>query len=176
MTLAMLQNCDPYFRVIKNLVSNETKQDLLGLAEMPNAFVDISYKISFFKFPSRLQPFTEHLNCACQMLRVNEPDSVIHKDKNRHNEFDGTYIPRQTVISFSLTENCGVTHFYDDDKNFVCEADYGGHGAILNTGDHYHNVHFTPDDNTRIVFQMCFEESYEDVVSFYENRYKDIII
>tara|TARA_B100000941_G_scaffold242911_1_gene186811 strand:+ start:512 stop:1012 length:501 start_codon:yes stop_codon:yes gene_type:complete len=162
---------EPCYKLVPYAISNETKQQLLELALSPDAFIDISYKISFFKLPSKLQKFnTTGLNCACQMLKVKEPDSVIHKDKNRYNEFDGTYIPRQTVISFPLTENSGVTQFYNDEKMFLCEADYHGYGAILNTGDYFHNVHFTKDNNTRIVFQLCFEESFEEVCKIYKRE------
>jgi hypothetical protein len=162
---------EPYYKLIPYAISNQTKQELLRIAEAPNAFVDISYKISFFKLPSTIQKFnTTGLNCVCQMLRVNESDSVIHKDKNRHNEFDGTYIPRQTVVSFPLTENSGVTHFYNDNKMFLCEADYEGRGAILNTGEYYHNVYFTKDNETRIVFQLCFEETFDKVCNLYNEE------
>jgi len=162
---------EPYYKLIPYAISNQTKQELLDIATAPDAFVDISYKISFFKFPSTIQKFnTTGLNCTCQMLRINESDSVIHKDKNRHNEFDGTYIPRQTVVSFPLTENSGVTHFYNDNKMFLCEADYEGHGAILNTGEYYHNVYFTKDNETRIVFQLCFEETFEQVCKIYNEE------
>ena len=162
---------EPYYKLIPYAISDQTKQELLDIATAPDAFVDISYKISFFKFPSTIQKFnTTGLNCTCQMLRINESDSVIHKDKNRHNEFDGTYIPRQTVVSFTLTENSGVTHFYNDNKMFLCEADYEGHGAILNTGEYYHNVYFTKDNETRIVFQLCFEETFEQVCKIYNEE------
>ena len=162
---------EPYYKLIPYAISDQTKQELLDIATAPDAFVDISYKISFFKFPSTIQKFnTTELNCTCQMLRINESDSVIHKDKNRHNEFDGTYIPRQTVVSFPLTENSGVTHFYNDNKMFLCEADYEGHGAILNTGEYYHNVYFTKDNETRIVFQLCFEETFEQVCKIYNEE------
>ena len=167
----------PYYKLIPYAISNQTKQELLDIATAPDAFVDISYKISFFKFPSTIQKFnTTGLNCTCQMLRINESDSVIHKDKNRHNEFDGTYIPRQTVVSFPLTENSGVTHFYNDNKMFLCEADYEGHGAILNTGEYYHNVYFTKDNETRIVFQLCFEEALNKVCSLYDTQLRSIMI
>jgi len=161
---------EPYFKLVPYAIGETTKQELLDIALAPNAFVDISYKISFFKLPSKLQHFnTTGLKCTCQMLRVNEPDSTIHKDKNRYNEYDETYMPRQTVVSFALTENCGVTHFYSDDKKFICAADYAGHGAILNTGGYNHNVHFTNEDNTRIVFQLCFEDNFETVCKLWND-------
>ncbi len=155
---------EPYFKLVPYAIGETTKQELLDIALAPNAFVDISYKISFFKLPSKLQHFnTTGLKCTCQMLRVNEPDSTIHKDKNRYNEYENLYMPRQTVISFALTDNCGETHFYNDDKEFVTSIDYSGHGAILNTGEHFHNVHFTEGNNVRIVFQLCFEDNFETV-------------
>ena len=167
---SMLQIYDPYYRQIENMLSEDTKEKLLEIATAPDAFVDISYKISFFKLPGTIQHFNKTgQNCVCQMLRVSESGSTIHKDNNRHNEFDGTYIPRQTVISFPLTENCGVTHFYDEDQKLVCKADYTGLGAILNTGEHYHNVYFTEDNNTRYVFQLCFEEKYKEVCNIYNS-------
>ncbi len=43
------------------------------------------------------------------MLKVSESGSKIHKDKNRYNEYENIYMPRQTVISFPLTENFGET-------------------------------------------------------------------
>ena len=165
---------EPYYKLIPYAISDQTKQELLDIATAPDAFVDISYKISFFKRPSTIQKFnTTGLNCTCQMLRVTESGSTIHKDRNRYNEFDNLYMPRQTVISFALTSNCGETYFYDDNKNFVCKANYEGQGAILNTGQCFHNVHFTKDNNTRIVFQLCFEETFEQVCKIYN---KEIVI
>ena len=161
---------EPYYKLVPYAITEDTKQKILSFAHAPNAFVDISYKISFFKLPSTIQHFnTTGLDCVCQMLKVNESGSTVHKDKNRHNEFDGTWIPRQTVVSFPLTNNCGSTHFFDDNKNFVCDIDYEGHGAILNTGEHYHNVNFTKTNNERIVFQFCFEESFDKVCKIWNN-------
>ena len=51
----MLQSYDPYYRVVPNILSESTKKELLEIASKPNAFVDISYKISFFKLPSTIQ-------------------------------------------------------------------------------------------------------------------------
>lgn len=162
---------EPYYKLVPYAISEHTKKQLLDIAYSPDAFIDISYKISFFKLPGTLQHFnTTGLNCVCQMLRVNEPDSTIHKDKNRYNEFDNTYMPRQTVVSFALTENCGTTYFYNDNKEFVCAADYSGKGAILNTGSYNHNVHFTHSDNTRIVFQLCFEEEFNNVCKIWDQN------
>ena len=45
----MLQIYDPYYRQIPNMLSEDTKEKLLEIATAPDAFVDISYKISFFK-------------------------------------------------------------------------------------------------------------------------------
>ena len=59
--------------------------------------------------------------------------------------------PQTDCCKFFLTDNCGfIAH--DDNKNFVCDIDYEGHGAILNTGEHYSNVNFTKTNNERIVF------------------------
>ena len=166
-------NMEPYYKLVPYAISDDTKQKLLKIALAPNAFMDISYKISFFKFPGKIQHFNNtNLKCACQLLRVSESGSTIHKDNNRYNEYDNTYIPRQTVISFPLTENCGVTHFYNDNKEFVCKADYEGYGAILNTGKYYHNVYFTENNNVRIVFQLCFKETFEEVCKLYDEGVK----
>ena len=168
---------EPYYKLIPYMISDDTKEQLLEIAYAPEAFVDISYKISFFKLPSTIQKFnTTGLNCVCQMLRVTESGSKIHKDKNRYNEYENLYMPRQTVISFPLTNNSGKTHFYDDDENFVCDINYDNQGAILNTGGYNHNVHFTEDNNTRLVFQLCFEEVFEDVCDIYENKLKGILL
>ena len=161
---------EPYYKLVPYAITEDTKHKILNFAYAPDAFVDISYKISFFKLPSTIQHFnTTGLDCVCQMLKVNESGSTIHKDNNRHNEFDGTWIPRQTVVSFALTENCGSTHFFDDNKKLVCDINYEGHGAILNTGEHYHNVHFEDTNNERIVFQFCFEESFDQVCKLWNN-------
>lgn len=174
---SMLQNCDPYYRTIPYAISNSTKQELLDIALAPNAFVDISYKISFFKLPSTIQKFNiTGLDCVCQMLKVSESGSKIHKDKNRYNEYENIYMPRQTVISFPLTENCGETWFYNDKEENVAKINYDGYGAVLNTGEHFHNVYFTEDDNTRIVFQLCFEETYNQVCALYENYLKGFVL
>ncbi len=103
---------EPYYKLIPYMISEDTKEQLLEIAYAPGAFVDISYKISFFKLPSTIQKFnTTGLNCVCQMLRVSESGSKIHKDKNRYNEYENLYMPRQTVISFPLTTNGGKTLF-----------------------------------------------------------------
>ncbi len=159
---------EPYYKIVPYAVTENTKEQLLHLAYEPDAFVDISYKISFFKLPSKLQKFnTTGLDCVCQLLRVNESGSTIHKDKNRYNEYENLYMPRQTVISFALTKNCGETYFYNDDKKFICNVNYEGYGAILNTGECYHNVHFTENNDTRIVFQLCFENKFNEVCQIY---------
>lgn len=159
---------EPYYKLVPYAIGENTKQELLDIALAPDAFVDISYKISFFKLPSTIQRFnTTGLNCVCQLLRVSESGSVIHKDRNRFNEYENLYMPRQTVVSFALTDNCGETHFYNDRKEFVTSVDYSGFGAILNTGEYYHNVHFTEGNNVRIVFQLCFEETFDKVCNLY---------
>mgnify|MGYP003323692431 CR=1 FL=1 len=168
---------EPYYKLTHYMLSDSTRKALLHIANAPDAFVDISYKISFFKLPSTIQQFnTTGLNCVCQMLRVSESGSKIHKDKNRFNEYENLWMPRQTVISFPLTDNGGATHFYDDDKNFVCDINYDGKGAILNTGECNHNVYFTEDNETRIVFQLCFEEKFSEVCNIYEKKLKDVIL
>ena len=69
----MLQNCDPYYRTIPYAIGNSTKQELLDIALTPDAFIDISYKISFFKLPSTIQKFNKTgLDCVCQILKVSE--------------------------------------------------------------------------------------------------------
>ena len=168
---------EPYYKIIPYMISEDTKEQLLEIAYAPGAFVDISYKISFFKLPSTIQRFnTTGLNCVCQMLRVTESGSKIHKDKNRFNEYENLYMPRQTVISFPLTTNGGKTHFYDDDENFICDINYDNQGAILNTGGYNHNVYFTEDNNTRLVFQLCFEEQFNEVCDIYENKLKGMML
>jgi hypothetical protein len=47
---------------------------------------------------------------------------------------------------------------------------------VLNTGEHFHNVYFTEDDNTRIVFQLCFEETYNEVCTLYEEQLKGFVL
>ena len=77
---------EPYYKLVPYAIKESTRQKLLDLAYEPDAFVDISYKISFFKLPNKLQKFnTTGLDCVCQLLRVNESGSTVHKDKNRHN-------------------------------------------------------------------------------------------
>ena len=170
-------NMEPYYKLIPYAISDKTKQNLLDIALAPGAFMDISYKISFFKLPSTIQHFnTTDVKCTCQLLKVSESGSTIHKDRNRYNEFDNQYMPRQTVVSYPLTKNCGETHFFDDDKNFVTSINYEGQGAILNTGEYFHNVHFTENNETRIVFQLCFEETFDEVCSIYEKQLKDVIL
>ena len=85
-------------------------------------------------------------------------------------------MPRQTVISFPLTESCGETWFYNDKEENVAKINYDGYGAVLNTGEHFHNVYFTEDDNTRIVFQLCFEETYNEVCNLYEEQLKGFVL
>ena len=165
----MLQNYDPYYRQIPNTLSEETKKELLKLANEKDAFVDISYKVSFFKYPSKLQEFAPY--GVAQMLRVTEEDSTIHKDRNRNNEFNNIYMPRNAVISWPI-QGDGDTIFYDDDKNIINRVSYNNDGAILNTGGYFHNV-ILNTEQPRIMFQMCFDSSFDDVVSFYEGHLKD---
>lgn len=173
----ILQHYDPYFRQVPYNISTETKQQLLEIAFAPGAFIDISYKISFFKLPTTIQKFnTTGLDCVCQMLRVTESGSKIHKDKNRYNEYDKIFMPRQTVINYPLTDTPGETYFYDDDENFVCKAVYENNGAILNTGEKLHNVNYKDDGKPRIVFQLCFKETYFEVCNMYDRVIKEIIL
>ena len=168
---------EPYYKLVPYAITEDTKQKILSFAHAPDAFVDISYKISFFKLPSTIQHFnTTGLDCVCQMLKVSESGSKIHKDKNRYNEYENIFMPRQTVISFPLTENCGETWFYNDKEENVAKVNYDGYGAVLNTGEHLHNVYFTKDDNTRIVFQLCFEEKYNEVCTLYEENLKGFML
>ena len=70
---------EPYYKLVPYAISDQTKQELLDIALAPDTFVDISYKISFFKLPSTIQRFnTTGLNCVCQLLRVSESGSTIH--------------------------------------------------------------------------------------------------
>jgi hypothetical protein len=174
----MLKQYDPYFRQVPNNISESTKTELLKIAFAPDAFIDISYKISFFKLPSKIQKFNKTgLDCVCQMLRVSESGSKIHKDRNRYNEYENLYMPRQTVINYPLTVNADDTFFYDDEENFVCNISYNhGGGAILNTGEKLHNVNYTGDGSPRISFQLCFEQPYEEVCKIYKDRIKEIIL
>lgn len=174
----MLEIYDPYYRQINNIVSKATKDELLNIAFEEDAFIDNSYNISFFKHPKLLQHFnTTKFNCVVQMLKVTKNETKIHKDKNRYNEYDKIYMPRQTVINFPLTLIPGSTFFYDDDKNFVCQADYTECiGAILNTGEKFHNVQYRGSGEPRIVFQLCFEESYIQVCNIFDNFLKNIIL
>lgn len=172
----MLQTYDPYFRQVHYAISDNTKKQLLEIATAPDAFVDISYKISFFKLPSTIQHFnTTGLKCVCQMLRVSETGSKIHKDRNRYNEYENLYMPRTAVINFPLSSTTSKTNFYDDDENFVCSVGYNNCGAILNTGGCFHNVEYT-DISPRIVFQLCFDETYEEVCNIYDTHLKDILL
>lgn len=173
----ILQHYDPYFRQIPDNLSNKTKAELLEIALQPDAFFDISFKISFFKLPSKLQKFNiTGLDCVCQMLRVTEEGSKIHKDTGRVNEFENIFIPRQTVINYPLTDEPGETYFYDDDKNFLCKAEYKNNGAILNTGEKFHNVNYKDNGKPRIVFQLCFKETYDEVCRLYEDCIKGIVL
>ena len=51
-----------------------------------------------------------------------------------------------------------------------------GAGAILNTGECNHNVHFTEDNTTRIVFQLCFEEVFSEVCDIYDKKLKMVLL
>jgi hypothetical protein len=166
--MTTLQNYDPYYRQITNRLSKETKKELLKLAHEKDAFVNTGYNISFFKYPSKLQKFAPY--GVGQMLKVTEEDSKIHKDNNRTNEFDGIYMPRKTVINYPLTDNPSRTNWYDDEKNLVTTTEYDKHAAIINTGDCYHNVEYKEGDDERIVFQLCFEESLEEVWDLWNTK------
>jgi hypothetical protein len=174
----MLQTYNHYYKQVPNILSDETKKRLLEIAHEPGAFVDISYKISFFKLPSKIQYFNKTgLKCVCQMLRVTENGSKIHKDKNRYNEYENIFMPRQAVINFPLTPNADETYFYDDNEQFVCSVGYlEGNGAILNTGEKLHNVNYTGNGTPRIVFQLCFEETFDQVCRLYETHLRDIVL
>jgi len=172
----MLQSYDPYYKQVQYALSQVTRDSLLEYALATDAFVDISYKISFFKLPSTIQHFKpKGINCVCQLLRVTETGSKIHKDRNRYNEYENLYMPRQTVINFPLAPTASKTMFYDDNENFVCSVGYHNCGAILNTGGCFHNVEYN-DKSPRIVFQLCFEEPYEEVCEIYNKKLKGLII
>jgi hypothetical protein len=170
--MTTLQNYDQYFRIVPNRITEKTKGELLELAYEKDAFVDISYKISFFKHPAKLQKYAPY--GVAQMLRVTEEGSKIHKDKNRYNEFDGIYMPRNTIINYPLTDNPAGTNWYDEEKNLLTTTEYNGHAVILNAGGYYHNVDFKRGDKPRIVFQLCFEESLEEVWNLWNTKIYDI--
>lgn len=167
---------DPYFRQIPSILSEETRKELLNIAQADGAFVDISYKISFFKHPKLIQRFnTTGLDCVCQMLRVTENGSKIHKDKDRMNEIDNIFMPRTTVLNFPLLPTKSATVFYDENENEICRAVYNGGGAILNTGGILHNVDYK-DSEPRLVFQLCFSQQYNEVCEIYENELMGVVI
>ena len=153
-----------YFRHIDYLISAETKALALELAK-DEAFMDNSYHISFFKLPGQLEDLG--LPFQLQILKQTEKVSKIHRDKNRFNEFDGTWIPRNCIMNFPLCGS-GETYFYDEDKNFVCKTDYKTYGAILNTGKYFHNIILNTDE-PRIALQFCFEENFDEVSKIYDN-------
>ena len=102
------------------------------------------------------------------MLKQTVEESKIHKDKNRHNEFDDIYMPRATVINWPI-QGKGYTVFYAEDKHAcIGTVSYTNEsGAILNTGGYNHNV-ILSSDQPRIVFQLCFDTNFERVKDFYE--------
>jgi len=161
---------DNLFYKIKNIFSEEKRQQMLEIANKPGAFFDNSYGISFFKYPLQLDLLGIDGLWQVQMLKQTVKESKIHKDKNRHNEFDDIYMPRATVMSWPI-QGEGHTCFYDEDHNScIGTVNYNGDGAILNTGGYPHNVILT-SDQPRIVFQLCFDATFETVKDFYE---KDI--
>jgi hypothetical protein len=159
-----------YHRV-HNIFSDEKRKEMVKLANRPGAFVDNSYGISFYKHPLQLDDLEIDGVWQVQMLRQTVKESKIHKDRNRNNEFDNIYMPRNAVISWPI-QGDGDTIFYDDDKNIINRVSYNNDGAILNTGGYFHNV-ILNTEQPRIMFQMCFDSSFDDVVSFYEGHLKD---
>jgi|GEM_PF-2482472 hypothetical protein len=159
-----------YHRV-HNIFSDEKRKEMVELANRPGAFVDNSYGISFYKHPLQLDDLEIDGVWQVQMLRQTVKESKIHKDRNRNNEFDNIYMPRNAVISWPI-QGDGDTIFYDDDKNIINRVSYNNDGAILNTGGYFHNV-ILNTEQPRIMFQMCFDSSFDDVVSFYEGHLKD---
>ena len=159
-----------YHRV-HNILSDEKRKEMVELANKPGAFVDNSYGISFYKHPLQLDDLEIDGVWQVQMLRQTVKESKIHKDRNRNNEFDNIYMPRNAVISWPI-QGDGDTIFYDDDKNIINRVSYNNDGAILNTGGYFHNV-ILNTEQPRIMFQMCFDSSFDDVVSFYEGHLKD---
>lgn len=160
---------DNIFYRIKNIFSEEKKQKMLALANRPGAFFDNSYGISFYKHPLELDVLSIDGLWQVQMLKQSVRESKIHKDKNRQNEFDNIYMPRATVMSWPI-QGEGYTCFYDENhQSCIATVNYNNDGAILNTGGHPHNVILTSDE-PRIVFQLCFEESFETVVKYYEDH------
>ena len=166
-----LQFFDPYYRQIPNRLSEKTKKELLKLAYEKDAFVNTGYNISFFKYPSKLQKFAPY--GVGQMLKVIEKDSKIHKDNGRINEYDGTYMPRNIVINYPLTDNSSNTNWYDDEKNLVTTTEYDKYAAIINIGGCYHNVDYKGSEE-RIVFQLCFDESLDEVWNLWNTKIYDI--
>ena len=99
-----------------------------------------------------------------------EAHPTIENAKSKHRNLDDfKYI---TIASGNKIEACKLRllTYYDDDKNLVTTTEYNGHAAILNTGGCYHNVDFKEGDSERIVFQLCFEESLDEVWNLWNTQ------
>lgn len=164
------------FHKVKNIFTPEKRKQMIEMAHAPNAFMDNSYGISFYKHPLQLDNLGIDGLWQVQMLKQTVEESGIHKDRNRTNEFDNIYMPRTTVISWPI-EGEGVTQFYDNNKNKISVVEYDKYkkdGAILNTGEYFHNVKVTK--GPRIVFQLCFDAPFNNVVEYYEKELKNVWI
>jgi hypothetical protein len=154
-----------YFTKVPNIFTSETKNKMLELAFEDDAFMDNSYGISFYKHPKKLNILGINGDWQVQMLKQSVLSSAVHKDKDRMNEFDNIFMPRTTVISWPIYGS-GETWFYDNNENVIQRVQYDNDGAILNTGGEFHNVMLTSDE-PRIVFQLCFKDTYKNVVEKY---------
>lgn len=161
------------FHKVKNIFTQEKRNQMIQMANEAGAFMDNSYGISFYKHPLQLDDLEIDGLWQVQMLKQTVEESGIHKDRNRTNEFDNIYMPRTTVVSWPI-QGEGITQFYDDNKNLVATVNYDKYlqdGAILNTGGYFHNVKVTK--GPRIVFQLCFDVPFDSVVEYYEKDLKN---
>ena len=76
---------EPYYKLVPYAIKERTRQKLLDLAYAPDAFVDISYKISFFKLPNKffgeetVNTKSTSKNCFEVLQKLSDRLNFLHK-------------------------------------------------------------------------------------------------
>ena len=166
---------EPYFySITNNIISDQLKKYALKFAEThKDEFISYVMKErnildgnNYYKFDLLNYEEVNKLKDTCSLdfyvfLIMHKPNDVviIHKD--------GPF-KRNCVLSIPLSpnKNYAETNFYNKDQKLVTSSKFENmKPAFLNTQEFHGLVN---NNNYRFNLQLCFEESFETVVTMYK--------